>query len=394
MIVGIPRETFPGERRVAMVPSLVASLKSLGCELLVEAGAGESAGYPDSEFADKGASLVNDRAEIFRRADVVLQVRTPGANTERGSADIDMLRQGQLLIGFSEPLTEAATLEKIAQRGCTLFAAEMVPRITRAQSMDALSSMATIAGYKAALIAANELPQIFPLLMTAAGTLAPANVFVIGAGVAGLQAIATTRRLGAVVSAYDLRPAVKEQVQSLGAKFVEMELEAGASEDKGGYAKQMDEEFYRKQRELMTGVCAHSNVVITTAAIPGRKAPILITEEMVKAMPPGSVIVDLAAERGGNCELTRPGEKIVAHGVTIIGPLNIPTEIPFHASQMYAKNMTNLLKLMIKEGKLELDLEDEVIKETMVCKDGALTNPRVQEALSKSRGAASQGGQG
>ena len=381
MIVGIPRETCPGERRVAVVPAAMAPLAKKGIEVLVEAGAGEASGYTDHEYLDKGAKLV-PRAELFQRADIILQVRSHGANPDAERTDLPLLRQGQLVIGTSDPLGEPKAVQELAQKGVTAFSLELVPRITRAQSMDVLSSMATIAGYKAVLLAANELPRMFPMMMTAAGTIKPARVFVVGAGVAGLSAIATAKRLGAVVEAYDVRPAVKEQVQSLGGKFVEFELETSAAEDKGGYAKAQDEAFYAKQREMMLRVVAGNDVVITTAAIPGRKAPILVTEAMVQGMQPGSVVVDLAAERGGNCELTKPGESVIAHGVTVLGPMNVPATVPFHASQMFAKNITTfLLSMFDKEGKLVLDMKDEVVRETMVCRDGEVLNGRVREAL-------------
>jgi NAD(P) transhydrogenase subunit alpha len=381
MIVGVPKETCPGERRVALVPSALPSLGRSGIEVLLETGAGEQAGYPDSVFTEKGAKLVASREELFGSADVVLQVRAYGANLEAGKSDLALLRQGQTVIGTFEPLTSVQAAKEVADTGARLFAMELMPRITRAQSMDVLSSMATIAGYKAVLIAADHLPKMFPMMMTAAGTISPAKVFVVGAGVAGLQAIASSRRMGAVVEAYDIRPAVKEQIESLGGKFVEMELEAGEAEDKGGYARAMDEEFYRKQRELMTKVVAENDVVITTAAVPGKKAPVLITGEMVNGMRPGSVIVDLAAERGGNCEVTRPGEKVIHNQVTVLGPLNIPSEIPFHASQMYCKNLTTFLDHLVKEGKIELDMEDEITRETLVTDGGKVVHPRVLESL-------------
>ncbi|MEJ2722316.1 MAG: NAD(P) transhydrogenase subunit alpha [bacterium] len=346
--------------------------------------AGLEAGITDDSFAAKGATI-STRDEIFAKSDVLFQVRTYGANPEAGRADLEKLREGQVVIGFTESLGEPALSKEIAGRGVTLFSLEMLPRITRAQSMDVLSSMATVAGYKSVLFAAETLPKIFPMFMTAAGTIAPARVFVVGVGVAGLQAIATAKRLGAVVSAYDIRPAVKDQVISLGAKFVEMELETGDAEDKGGYAKAMDEEFYEKQRQMMMKVVAENDVVITTAAVPGKKAPILLTEEMVKGMSPGSVVVDLAAERGGNCELTKPGETIQAHGVSIIGPLNVPSTVPYHASQMYSKNITTFFKNLVKEGKVELNMEDEIIVDTMVTKGGELVSPRVKELLGASQ---------
>ena len=380
MIVGTVKETFPGERRVALTPHVMAGLTKAGCELVVESGAGMAAGYPDQAYTDKGARIAG-RAEVFETADVLLQVRGLGANPEHGRADLEQLRRGQVLLATFEPLTATDAVREVAERGVTLFALELVPRITRAQTMDVLSSMATIAGYKGVLLGASHLPKMFPMMMTAAGTVKPAKVFVIGAGVAGLQAIASSRRLGAQVEAYDLRPAVKEQVESLGAKFVEMELDAEASQDAGGYAKAMGEEFYKKQREMMTRVVAEHDVVITTAAVPGKKAPLLVTTAMVQGMQPGSVIVDLAAERGGNCELTRPGQTVVEHGVTILGPVNLPATVPFHASQMFAKNITTLLHLLIKDGKLNIDMEDEVIRETVVTHGGEVGNPMVREAL-------------
>ncbi len=381
MIIGVPKETFPGERRVALIPNDVPALVKAGAEVLVQAEAGLSAGYRDSDYTEKGAKIVASRDEVFQKAEVILQVRTLGANPEKGMDDMKRLREGQVVIGFMEPLTAPEPLQELAKQKVIAFALELIPRITRAQSMDVLSSQATVAGYKAALLAADTLPRMFPMMMTAAGTILAAKVFVVGAGVAGLQAIATARRLGANVQAYDIRPAVKEQVQSLGAKFVELELETAEAEDKGGYAKAMDEEFYRKQREMMTRVVAESDVVITTAAVPGKKAPTLVTEEMIKGMKEGSVIVDLAAERGGNCELTKPGETIQKHGVTIIGAVNLPATIPYHASQMYSKNITNFLKLMIQDGKLNVDVDDEIIKETMVTRDGQIVNARVKEVF-------------
>jgi NAD(P) transhydrogenase subunit alpha len=388
MIVGTVKETYPGERRVALTPHVIGSLTKAGLEVVVESGAGDEAGYPDSAFTEKGARIAPSRAEVFQGADIILQVRGYGANPEQGRADLDLLKKGQVVVAAFEPLTAAEEVKATAEKGATLFALELVPRITRAQSMDILSSMATIAGYKAVIIASDHLPKMFPMMMTAAGTIKPAKVFVIGAGVAGLQAIASSKRMGAQVFGYDIRPAVKEQVESLGAKFVEMELDAAAAEDKGGYAKAMGEDFYKKQRELMTKVVAEQDVVISTAAVPGKKAPILITADMVKGMQPGSVIVDLAAERGGNCELTKPGEVVVEHGVTILGPVNIPATIPFHASQMFAKNIVTFLLNMVKEGKLELDAGDEVVEESMVTRNGEITNPRVREAFGMAPAAA------
>jgi NAD(P) transhydrogenase subunit alpha len=389
MIVGTTKETFPGERRVALTPHVVPQLTKAGCDVVIESGAGSDAGFPDAAYAEKGVKVVSDRAEVFRIADVVLQVRGLGANPDAGRADLALMRPSQTLIGAFEPLTAFDAAREVAAKGAIQFALELVPRITRAQSMDILSSMATIAGYKAVLLAAGHLPKMFPMMMTAAGTIKPAKVFVIGAGVAGLQAIASSRRLGGQVQAYDVRPAVKEQVESLGAKFIEMELDTGASEDKGGYAKAMGEEFYQKQREMMTRVVAEQDVVITTAAVPGKKAPVLITAEMVRGMRSRSVIVDLAAERGGNCELTRPGETVMEHDVTIVGPTNLPATVPYHASQMYAKNISTFLLNMVKEGKLELDMEDEIVAETLVTRDGEIASPRIREAMGAQQPASS-----
>lgn len=379
MKVGVVIETFPSERRVALVPGVLAGLVKAKLEILIQSGAGLAAGFPDREYQDKGATIVPDRQQVLREADVLLQVRSLGANLKAGRADLDALHAGQIVIGFAEPLMEAAAAKELADRGVALLAMELIPRITRAQSMDALSSMASIAGYKAVLLAAETLPKMFPMMMTAAGTIAPAKVFIIGAGVAGLQAIATAKRLGAVVQAYDVRPAVKEQVQSLGAKFVEMEL--STAEGTGGYAKAMDEEFYRKQREFMTRVVADVDVVITTAAIPGRKSPILVTRPMVEGMRCGSVIVDLAAERGGNCEVTRPDETVQVGEVRVLGPTNLPATVPYHASQMYAKNVTTLLLHLLKDGQPQLTADDEIIRETLVCRDGQIVHPKVREVL-------------
>lgn len=382
MIVGVPRETFPGERRVALVPAVIPNLAKAGLEVVVEAGAGVEAGFPDAEYTARGAKIVPERAEVFRLADIVVQVLCYGSNDQTGEADLPLLRRNQLLIGFLRPLGSIETIQGIAATGVTSLSVELMPRTTRAQSMDALSSMGTICGYKAVLIAADTLPKIFPMLTTAAGTITPARVLIIGAGVAGLQAIATARRLGAVVSAYDLRPAAKEQVQSLGGRFVELPIEAKDAQDAGGYAKAQDEDFYRRQRELLGKVVAESDVVITAAVVPGKKSPVLVTKEMVAGMAPGSVIVDLAAERGGNCELTRPGETFIERGVTIIGRFNLATAVPFHASQMYSKNISAFLLLMVKEGKLQLNLEDDIIKSTMLTRDGEVVNSRVREFFS------------
>ena len=382
--LGTPRETFPQERRVAVIPRQCEVLKKAGLEVIIEQSAGVAAGFPDEMYVARGARI-GSREDVFREADVIAQVRCLGANPEIGRSDIPLMHPGQTLIGFGEPLTALRECSDLAATGVSLLALELIPRITRAQSMDALSSMATIAGYRAVLLGANQLPKMFPMLMTAAGTITPAKVFVLGAGVAGLQAIATARRLGAVVCAYDVRPAVKEQVESVGAKFIVLDVDAKSSEDKGGYAKAMDEEFYRRQRELLTEILREQDVVITTAAVPGRKSPILITAEMASAMPPGSVVVDIAAERGGNCELTVPGETVVHNNVTILGPLNIPSMIPNHASQMLSANITAVAKLLLREGNISLNLEDEIIRESLVTHEGKVVHPRVAELLSTSQ---------
>jgi len=378
MRVGVPRETWPGERRVALVPAAAAALIKAGLEVVVEEDAGTDAGFPASAYTAAGAAIA-PRRDVYASADILLQVRSI-------PAELGSLRRGQTIVGLADPLGSPDAIRALANAGVTAFSMELMPRITRAQSMDVLSSMATIAGYKGVLLAANHLPRMFPMLMTAAGTITAARVFVVGAGVAGLQAIATARRLGAKVEAYDVRPAVKEQVQSLGARFVEMPLETADSEDKGGYARAQDESFYRRQREMMLKVVAGSDVVVTTALIPGRKAPILVTEEMVDGMTPGSVVVDLAAERGGNCALTRPDEVVVHRGVTIIGPSNPPALVPYHASQMYAKNITTfLLHLLGKDGAkqqaLTLDPTDEITRDTLLTRDGAVVHARVNELL-------------
>jgi len=373
MIIGIPKETLPGEHRVAMVPVSMPPLAKTGHRFLVESGAGTAAGFPDAAYAEKQAELVS-RADVFARAEVLLAVRALD--------DLARLRPEQTLIAMLDPLGSPAAMRDLAERRVTAFAMELIPRITRAQSMDVLSSMATIAGYKGVLLAAVTLPRLFPMLVTAAGTLSPARVLVMGVGVAGLQAIATARRLGAVVEAYDVRPAVKEQVQSVGAKFLELDLDTSSAEDKGGYAKALGEDFYRRQRELLGKELARFDAVITTAAVPGKRAPILVTREMVAQMNPGSVLVDLAAATGGNCELTKPDETVEVGGVTILGPTNLPATVPHHASQMYAKNVATFLAyLSTKEGALKMDLEDEITRETLVVRGGEVVNPKVREAL-------------
>ena len=380
MIIGIPKETFPGERRVALIPAVLPPLIKAGHQILVETGAGLSAGQTDHAYSEKGAEIAATRADVFARAEIVAQVRCLGANRDAGRSDLALFRPGQCVIGFADPLIAREETRLFAERKLNLFAMELIPRTTRAQVMDALSSMATFAGYKAVLIGASHLGKMFPMMMTAAGTLSAAKVFIVGAGVAGLQAIASARKLGAVVQAYDVRPAVREQIESLGAKFVELPLETAEAEGKGGYAKEQDESFRCCQREMMSKVRAGSDLVITTAAIPGKKSPILVTRDMVAGMHPGSVIVDLAAERGGNCELTRADEVVEAGGVTILGPTNLPTTVPIHASQLYAKNVANVLLYVIKEGKVQNNAEDEIIRETLVTWDGAIVHPTLKDA--------------
>ena len=382
MIVGVPRESFPGERRVALVPTAVSTLVKSGFQVLVEAGAGIEAGYADADYAEKGAKLAAHRPEVFQSADIVVQVLCAGSNDEEGGEDLPLFRRDQAVIGFHRPFGSAEAVQAVAATGVTALAVELMPRITRAQSMDALSSMATVCGYKAVLLAADRLPRMFPMLTTAAGTITPARVFIVGAGVAGLQAISTARRLGAVASAYDLRPAAKEQVHSLGGRFIELPIEAKDAQDARGYAKQQDESFFQRQRELLGNVVAESDVVITAAVVPGKKPPTLVTKEMVERMALGSVIVDLAAERGGNCELTKPGERIVAHGVTIIGYVNVASTVPYHASQMYARNLTAFLQHLGKGGKLQIDLADEITRETLLTRGGEVANARVREFFS------------
>ena len=367
---------------MALVPAGIAPLTKAKLEVIVEAGAGAAAGYPDAAYLDKGAKIAGSRADVFKSADIIFQVLCYGANDRTGKADLPLLRRGQILIGFLRPLGNVAMLQEVAATGATSFSVELMPRTTRAQSMDALSSMATIAGYKAVLIAANELPRVFPMMTTAAGTITPSRVFVIGAGVAGLQAISTARRLGAVASAYDMRPAAKEQVQSLGGRFVELPIEAKDPQDASGYGKAQDESFYAKQRELLGNAVADSDVVITAAVIPGKKSPVLVTKEMVARMAPGSVIVDLAAERGGNCELTKPDEKILVNGVTVIGWFNVAGSAPYHASQMYGRNLTTFLLNMVKDGQLNLNMQDDIVSSTLVTQGGEIVNGRVREFFS------------
>jgi NAD(P) transhydrogenase subunit alpha len=382
LIIGVPKEIYPGERRVSLVPLVIPTLTKAGFEVAVETGAGADAGYPDSLYTEKGAKIVPTRAELFQAADVITQVLCYGANDLTGKADIPLLRKDQILVGFLRPLGSLEVVQQIAATGAIAFAVELMPRTTRAQAMDALSTMASIAGYKAVLITADTLPRILPMMTTAAGTVTPARVLILGVGVAGLQAIATARRLGAVVSAYDVRPAVKEQVQSLGGRFVELPIEATNAQDARGYATAQDEGFYQRQRELLGKVVSENDIVITTAVIPGKKAPVLVTADMVKGMIPGSVILDLAAERGGNCELTKPGETSIQHGVTIIGRYNIASTAPYHASQLYARNLTNFLVHIVKDQKLALNLEDEIVRDTLLTQGGEVANARVREFFS------------
>ncbi|MEW4451830.1 NAD(P) transhydrogenase subunit alpha [Bremerella sp. JC817] len=381
MNVAVVRENFPGELRVALVPASVPALVKAGATVLVEKGAGISAGFLDQHYVDKGARLIESRAEAFDQGDVVFQVRTYGENPDAGRADLDLIKPGQIVVGMSDPLGNLPAIQEFANKQAKLFALELIPRITRAQSMDVLSSQATIAGYRSVLLAAIHLPKMYPMLMTAAGTLSPAKVFVIGAGVAGLQAIATAKRLGAVVTAYDVRPDAKEQIESLGAKSVQLDLQSEGSQDKGGYAKDLGDEFYKKQREFMGEICSTNDVVITTAAIPGRKSPLLITTEGIKRMAPGSVAIDLAAQRGGNIEASEPDQTIHLEGITILGPTNLASEIPNHASQMYSHNITKFLLNMVKENALNLNLSDEIVAGTLATSDGEVVHPRLREML-------------
>lgn len=379
MVVGVPKETVPGERRVALVPELIPKLCKAGLEEVhVEVGAGAEAGFGDRAYLEKGALL---EPEVFGAADVLLKVRPPTVH------EIAKLKEHSTLIGFLEPYTDAARIKLLSARKVTSFAMELMPRIARAQPMDALSAMSTVAGYKAVLLAANHLPKFFPLLMTAAGTMTPARVFVVGAGVAGLEAIGTAKRLGAVIEAYDPRPAVKEEVESVGAKFVELGLDTKDAEDRGGYAKAQPETFYRKQREMMVQYVAAADVVITAALVQGRWAPILITEEMVRGMRAGSVIVDLASEQGGNCVLTEPGRNVVRHGVCIMGPSNLPSTMPFHASQMYARTVMNFLMHLLRDGGIHIDSNDELTRGTLVTHQGEILNEVAGAALRAEAGA-------
>ena len=383
MIVGIPKERYPGERRVALVPAVIPSLTDAGLTIVLEREAGSSAGFPDRLYADQGVRILGDRSAVFSEADILLQVRVLPASRSSVDEDLPLMRPGQALIGFLDPLIEPARVRALAHQGLTAFSMDLIPRITRAQSMDALSSMATVSGYRAVLLAADRLPRMFPMLITAAGTITQARVFVVGAGVAGLQAIATARRLGGKVQAYDVRPAVKEQVESLGASFAELPLDTGGAEDTGGYARSQGDAFYERQREMMALLVAESDVVITTAMIPGKAAPLLVTTEMIEGMTPGSVVVDLAAERGGNCEPTQPDEVIDHAGVTVLGPTNLPSTVPYHASQMYAKNVTTLLLHLLDAGRLAIDRNDEITAGTLITHEGEILHDRVRDALNE-----------
>jgi NAD(P) transhydrogenase subunit alpha len=378
MKLGVTKETFPGERRVAISPSSLAALTKSGIEVIVESGAGVDAGFPDAAYREKGASIAPDRRSVFE-ADIIAQVRAAGENPVYGREDLAWMRPGQWIVASCDALSSREAVDAVAKTGATLFALELIPRITRAQSMDILSSQATIAGYRAVLLAAMELHKLFPMMMTAAGTLSAAKVFVLGAGVAGLQAIATAKKMGGIVYGYDLRPACREQVESLGGKFVELQIANSNAEDKGGYAKAMDEEFYRQQRAQLAQTVAQCDVVITTAAIPGRKSPLLVTAEAVRSMQPGSVVVDLAAQRGGNCELTKADERVVDTGVTILGPTNIVSEAAYHASLMFGNNVTKFLQNMVKSGQAAINMDDEIVRETMVTRDGKIVHAKLQD---------------
>ena len=370
MIVGIPQEILPGEKRVALVPEGARKLIEAGLEVLVQSGAGEAAGYSDLRYEEAGAGIEADAAGVYARADIILKVREPAADCGDGQGEVERFRDESALISFLFPGSNPETVKRLEEKKIRSFAMELMPRITRAQSMDALSSMSSIAGYQAVLIAAEILPKFFPMLMTAAGTITPAKVLILGAGVAGLQAIATAKRLGAVVEAYDIRPVVKEQVESLGAKFIELEVATEDAEDSGGYAKEQGEETQEQIRQLLLERIAQSDAVITTALVPGKKAPLLMTTEMVEAMSPGALVVDLAAEQGGNCELTVAGETVEHNGVKIIGPVDLPSTMAVHASDMYSRNISTYLLHLVNDGKLNLDPEDELV-----------TGPRVSGKL-------------
>jgi NAD(P) transhydrogenase subunit alpha len=384
MIVGVVDETGALERRVALVPAEIPALTKLGLEVVLQRGAGRAAGFPDGEYEARGARLAESRTETLGAADLVVRLH-PFEGEGEGS-DLELLQSGAAVLGLLNPFGNRERVEQLARRQITSFAFELLPRISRAQSMDALSSMAMISGYKAVLLAAAALDKICPMMITAAGTISPARSFVIGAGVAGLQACSTARRLGAVVEAYDVRPAVKEQVESLGVKFLELELETESAETQGGYAQSMGEDFYRRQRDLMMRVVGNSDIVIATAAVQGQRAPVLLMEAMVQRMRPGSVIVDLAAESGGNCELTKPGQTVDCGGITILGPINLPSTVPHHASQMYARNVSSFLRTLANEGKLDYDSPDEIVRAAMLTRGGQIVNERVRKAFETEAG--------
>ncbi|HET6323518.1 MAG TPA: NAD(P) transhydrogenase subunit alpha [Planctomycetaceae bacterium] len=381
LTVGVPKETSGHERRVALVPADVRSLKKVGFEVLVETNAGLTAGFLDTQYTQQGARIAADRAELAS-AEIILHVRAGAADLGQPFAVGESLRENQILVAMCDPLSDPQPIAALADRRVTTFALELLPRITRAQSMDVLSSMATIAGYKAVVLAAEASPRMFPMMMTAAGTLTPAKVFVVGAGVAGLQAISTARRLGAIVYAYDVRPAAREQIQSVGGKPVDFGLES--AEGQGGYARAMDQDYYKRQQAAMAKVVAESDVVITTAAVPGKRAPILITNDMLMGMSPGSVVVDLAAERGGNCEATKAGETVEMGGAVVIGPVNLPATVAHHASQMFSRNVTAFLLLLKKSGLPALDTQDEIVRDTLITRDGRVVNPQIRERLAAS----------
>ena len=381
MIVAVPKESFPGETRVALIPSGIAPLKKAGLEVVVEAGAGVAALHTDADYEAAGARIAQDRKALLGEADIVLLVRGPGDFVQYPAEDLDALKKGAAIVAFLDPLGQPQMMQQLAARGLALFSMELIPRITRAQSMDALSSMASISGYKAVIMAADHAPTIFPMMMTAAGTIRPTKVFVLGAGVAGLQAISTAKRLGAVVEGYDIRTEVREQIESLGARFVEIKVDVETQTGAGGYAAQQSKEYYERQQELLGQHLAGVDVIISTAAVPGRKAPILITEKMVQGLHPGTVVLDLAAERGGNCAVTEAGQLVEYRGVKILGPINVPAQVPAHASQMYSRNIQTFLSHLVKDGQLQFNLEDEITKGTLVAHDGKIAHPAVQKAL-------------
>ena len=381
MIIAVTRELVTGEKRVSLCPDNVQLLIKVGAELWVEQSAGTQAGFSDEEYQTAGAKIISNRDELFAGAEIILQVQSFGSNTENAQQDLERLKPGQLVVGMMDPLAQPQAAQQVAETGATAIALEMVPRISRAQSMDVLSSMATLAGYRSVLLGAEAAPRILPMLMTAAGTLQPARVLIMGVGVAGLQACATAKRLGAVVEAYDVRPAAREQIISVGATPVELDLPTESSEGAGGYAKEQSEDFLELQRKLMTEVVARQDIIITTAAVPGAKSPILVTEDMLVAMKSGSVVVDMAAERGGNCALTQAGQTVVKHGVTILGPENLASELAYHASQMYGKNIQTLLELILQDGNISLDFDDEIIAGTVVAHDGDVPHPHMRKLL-------------